>query len=227
MIERENFVELWHGDIMTDESPEQIYWPLLNDEEKKRACKFARLELKHKYIKTRGILRTILGSYLNIAPQSIILKTAKYGKPFLADVNLHFNLSHTNNMFVVAVSNTGDIGVDLELCQARKSLAGIVEKCFSVAEGLYWNSLPDELKTSMFFRFWVRKEAFVKAVGRGIALGLNYCEIDPLNQDKFLSIPDSYGLASDWKIINIPFESKSVCAVVMKNKDFNYKQTSL
>jgi 4'-phosphopantetheinyl transferase len=130
-------------------------------------------------------------------------------------------------MFALVVSNTSEIGVDLELCQDRRNLAGIVEKCFSVAESSYWNSLPDELKTRMFFRFWVRKEAFVKAVGRGIALGLNYCEIDTLNQDRFLTIPDSYGLASDWKIINIPFGGEGVCAVVMKNQDFRYKQTRL
>lgn len=227
MTEKENFVEIWHGNILIDELPEQQYWPLLSDDEKKKAEKFTRQELKQKYIKTRGILRTLLGKYLNIAPQNIIIKTSEYGKPFIANENLHFNLSHTANMFVVVVSNACDVGVDLEICRVRTNLPGIVEKCFSETESLYWNALSDELKTDMFFRFWVRKEAFVKAVGRGIALGLNYCEINPLNQNLFLSIPESYGLASDWKIVEIPIEEQSVCAVVMKNLDFRYKQTKL
>lgn len=227
MTLKDNFVEIWHGDILTDESPEQIYWPLLSDEEKKSASKYTRQELKHKYIKTRGILRTVLASYLNIAPQNVVIKIAEHGKPFLTDVNLHFNLSHTANMFVIAISNTGEIGVDLEIARARQNLSGIVKKCFSKSESLYWNALPDAQKIALFFRFWVRKEAFVKAVGRGIALGLNHCEVDPLDQNNFLSIPNSYGSPSDWKIIDIPFKEQAVCAVVMKSQDFRYKKTRL
>ena len=224
---KDNFVEIWHGDILTEEPPEQMFWALLSKEEKHSANNFTRQELKHKYIKTRGILRTILGNYLNSEPQNIIIKIAEHGKPFLADIDLYFNLSHTANMFAVAISNTGEIGIDLEIARARQNLPAIVKKCFSETEGLYWNALPDELKISMFFRFWVRKEAFVKAVGRGIALGLEHCEVDPLYQDRFLNIPGNYGLASDWKIIDIPFDDQSFCAVVMKNRNFRYKKTRL
>ncbi|MEE9337039.1 MAG: 4'-phosphopantetheinyl transferase superfamily protein, partial [Methylococcaceae bacterium] len=83
----------------------------------------------------------------------------------------------------------------------------------------------EEQKVDIFFRFWVRKEAFVKAVGRGIGLGLNQCSINPEEQDRFTSIPQDYGFAQDWKIVDVPLDSVNVCAIVTKNLKFNYTQT--
>lgn len=219
-----NFVEIWHGDILSDELSCQTYLPLLDEYEKDKASTFSNTVLQKKYIKTRAVLRKILASYLNIEPQNLIIKTSEYGKPSLDDDSVFFNLSHKDNQFVLAVSNVGDIGVDLEQCKNRDSISRLAEKFFSEVEILYWHSLSDELKINMFYRFWVRKEAFVKAVGRGIVLGLNQCVINPDNQSRFLSIPEDYGLASNWKILDVPLND-SVCAVVTKDLKFEYKQT--
>jgi 4'-phosphopantetheinyl transferase len=136
-------------------------------------------------------------------------------------------LSHTGNKFVLAVGNIGDMGIDLEKHRDRTNMPGLVEKCFSDEERIYWHALPDMQKTDMFFRFWVRKEAFVKAVGRGIALGIERCVVDPESQAFFLNIPEAYGLASDWKILDIPLKQDDICALVTKDIEFDYKQTEL
>ena len=180
-----HFVDLWHGEFLPINSKDKDYWVLLNDEERKKASTFGRQDLQQKYIKTRGIVRKILASYLNAAPQKIKIKTGEYGKPFVSNAEVFFNLSHTGNKFVIAVSNCTEVGVDIEQCKYRKSLSVLVEKCFSNTEITFWNALPEEEKTQMFFHFWVRKEAFVKAVGRGIGVGLNQCSIDPENQKKY------------------------------------------
>jgi 4'-phosphopantetheinyl transferase len=221
------FVDVWHGNILLKQSEEGYYWSLLNEGEKQKADTFTRSELQKKYVKTRGVLREILAPYLDIEPKCIDIKTGDYGKPYLANNLVNFNLSHTGNKFVLAVGNVGEMGIDLEQARDRMNMSGLVKKCFSDEESVYWHSLPEIQKTDMFFRFWVRKEAFVKAVGRGIALGLEHCNVDLESQAYFLNIPEDYGLASDWRIWDIQLKQEDVCALVTKNLEFDYKKTEL
>ncbi len=225
---KDNFVTLWHGEILPKNGENQDFFPLLNEHEKNKASTYTQQVLRQKYINTRGILRSILAHYLDCDPQQIPIETEEYGKPFIPkqfSKPIQFNLSHTGNEFVIAVSNCSEVGVDIEQCKNRKSLLGLVKKCFSDKEANYWNTLPEGQKVNMFFRFWVRKEAFVKAVGRGIGLGLNQCSINPEKQDSFTSIPQDYGFASDWKIVDVPLDGINICAIVTKNLKFNYTQT--
>jgi len=219
-----NFIDIWYGDILINEAKEKSYFLLLNEQEKQKSSTFIRPELQKKYIKTRGVLRKVLSSYLNIDPQEIKIKTTDYGKPFIDHASLFFNLSHTANKFVIVVSNTGEVGIDLEQNKPRKNLQGLVKKCFSEVEQVSWHKIADEKKTIQFYSLWVRKEAFVKAVGRGISLGLDQCVINPKNLNQFLSIPDKYGKASDWNIVDIQLNKDDVCALVIRDMEFKYKQ---
>jgi len=223
----EGFLEIWHGDILPPKPEKLDYYQFLNADEKEKASTFVRPELQKKYIKTRGVLRKVLGSYLNEKPQEIIINTGEYGKPFINESRLYFNLSHAGNKFVIAVSNCGEVGVDIEQYKNRNNLSGLVRKCFSDVEKAYWQCLSEEQKVAMFYRLWVRKEAFVKAVGRGIALGLNQCVVNPQNHTRFLNIPDEYGLSNDWKIVDVKLNKDDACAVVIKDMKFNFKQIEL
>ena len=222
-----NFVDIWHGDILIDEAKERNYYLLLNEQEKQKVATFIRPELQKKYIKTRGVLRKTLSSYLNIEPEDINIKTTDYGKPFIDHPSLFFNLSHTANKFVIVVSNISEVGIDLEQNKPRKNLQGLVKKCFSEVEQVSWLNLPDEKKTIQFYSFWVKKEAFVKAVGRGIALGLDQCVINPNNQTQFLTLPARYGKTTDWNIVDIQLNKNDICALVIKNREFKYKQIEI
>ncbi len=227
-VEKDNFVTLWHGEILPKNGDNKDFLPLLNEHEKNKASTYTRLDLRQKYINTRGVLRLILAPYLDCNPHQIPIETGEYGKPFIPEQlakSVQFNVSHTGNELVIVVSNCSEVGIDIEQCKNRKSLLGLVEKCFSDKEANYWKNLPEEQKVDIFFRFWVRKEAFVKAVGRGIGLGLNQCSINPEEQDRFTSIPQDYGFAQDWKIVDVPLDSVNVCAIVTKNLKFNYTQT--
>ncbi len=221
------FVEIFSGEMLSAESDREDYSQFLNDDDKQKAAEFLRPELAKKYIKTRGVLRKVLASYLNEQPEKLIIKTNEYGKPFVPESELFFNLSHSGNQFVIAVSNGGEIGVDLEQPKQRVNLSGLVNKCFSREERIYWESLPLKDQANMFYSFWVRKEAFVKAVGRGIALGLNQCVIDPDQHDTFLSIPATYGKANEWKIVDVPIAATYCCALVTKQMDFDFRQARI
>jgi len=221
----DSFVEVWHGDTFTEGDELQNYWNMLNKQEQKKAMTFVRPELQNKYIKTRGVLRKVLSSYLNMEPCLVQINIGEYGKPYLDEDLLYFNLSHSKNKFVIAVSNCTELGIDVEETRKRNNLFGLVEKCFSESEQLHWGSLSKQQQLVMFYRYWVRKEAFVKAVGRGIALGLDQCVLnDDLNS--FSKIPDCHGRASDWKIVDIPIDENIFCVLVCKAIEYQYKQVS-
>ncbi|MBK8816964.1 MAG: 4'-phosphopantetheinyl transferase superfamily protein [Methylococcaceae bacterium] len=131
---------------------------------------------------------------------------------------MEFNLSHTGNKIAIAVGYRCQLGIDIELCKTRSSLSALVEKCFDKVEKNYWQQLPETLKAQEFYRFWTRKEAFVKATGRGIALGLKICVINPNQPNTFLRIPAKFGLPSEWRIhdINQLNDTSIAGAVVIK-----------
>jgi 4'-phosphopantetheinyl transferase len=156
-----------------------------------------------------------LADVTNTAPEQLRIRKTEHGKPYLVDYpELAFNLSHTGNQMVVAIAKNCELGVDIEHCKPRTNLATLVDKCFAEQEKNYWLKLPQAQQPQAFYRLWVRKEAFVKATGRGIALGLNQCVINPENLNEFLSIPEEYGIAYDWLIQDIDM-GVTICGAVV------------
>ncbi len=224
---KDNFVDVWSGEFVINPPNESSDLHLLSDAEREKAAHFKQQILQQKYIQIRGSLRRVLASYLHIPPQHIPINLGPYGKPYIKGAALYFNLSHTADDFIIAVSNCTEVGIDIELCVPRKRLAALARRCFSVIEIDYWNALPKYQQQIAFFRFWVRKEAFVKAVGRGLALELNRCSINPEQQNQFTSIPANYGLATDWQVIEIPAKGAVFGAIVTKAIHFKYRSQKL
>jgi 4'-phosphopantetheinyl transferase len=119
------------------------------------------------------------------------------------------------------VANNCQLGVDIEQCKQRASLADLVKKCFSVEEAAYWQQLPEHQKHYTFYQFWTRKEAFVKATGLGISLGLSECVINPDNTQQFLRVPLHCGLATDWHSRDIDL-GQNLCAALVADKIITY-----
>ena len=89
----------------------------------------------------------------------------------------------------------------------------LVEKCFADEEICQWQALAEIEKTQGFYRVWTRKEAFVKAVGRGIALGLERCVVNPVKPDAMLRVPEGCGPAHVWCLADIDLGNDVACAV--------------
>lgn len=227
MNTEKDYVDIWQGELLLDDPHQNNSWSLLSNDEQKRAKTFKYPNLQKKYVYTRASLRKLLASYIEGKPQDLVIKTGPYGKPFLDHGSVHFNLSHTGNKLVIAISNINNIGVDLEQYKSRKNLSGLANKCFSEEELAFWHNLPEKQQIRMFYQFWVKKEAFVKAVGKGITVGLNRCVINPEKQTQFLSIPKEYGSVSNWKIINITHEENYACALVIKANTFTLRQRAI
>ena len=213
-------VEIWNGKVSAEDAHYQAYWRVLDEAEQTHAGKIKNMLLHKRYVEVHGRLRNLLAQMLNQPPEKIRIKKTEYGKPYLADYpELAFNLSHTADRLMIAVGRNCQLGVDIEICKPRVNLSGLVNKCFAEEEAAHWTQLPETQKNQAFYRFWTRKEAFVKATGHGISLGLNHCVINPENPTEFIRVPDLYGQASAWHVQDIDL-GEGICSAFVTHKEF-------
>ena len=219
-----NFVDVWYGQL-TDK-PSSLH-PILSEEERQKAESFKLPVMRQRYIAVRTELRKTLATYLDVEPAQLSFQIGAHGKPHLADDSLHFNISHTADHLIIAVSNIANIGVDIEIIKPRTGIDNLAARCFSSAELCTWHELPTKRKLEAFYRVWTKKEAFVKAVGRGIALGLEYCEMDIHTGGQLQRIPSEFGQAADWRLIELPLGNEQMAALATPNCSFNLRRMFL
>lgn len=216
-----NELALWHGKVNAEDAHYPAFWRVLDADEQAYAGKLHNPLLHKRYVEIHGRLRNLLALTLNESPEQIRIKKAEHGKPYLADYpELAFNLSHTAGLAVIAVARHCRLGVDIEICKPRHNLSGLVEKCFAEEEAAFWQQLPESQKTQAFYSFWTRKEAFVKATGYGIVLGLNRCVINPENTAAFLSVPDRCGQPAAWHALDVDL-GEGICSAIVADKPFS------
>lgn len=141
---------------------------LLHEDEIRRADQFHFDRDRRRYVATRGTLRKILAPFLECDPRTIFFDYSSAGKPSIAGSPLHFNVSHSHELAIFAVSERR-IGIDVEHVCSRNSYAGIARRYFSPEEQSLLSSVPPEERQRWFFRIWTLKEAYLKATGEGLA----------------------------------------------------------
>lgn len=214
---RSNIIQIWHSLVYAENGSDRYYWHLLDASEQARAEKLKTDLLRRRYVAAHALLRKVLAGFVNQSPEKLRIAQAEHGKPYLTDTpELAFNLSHSGDAVLIAAAWNCRLGVDMEFCKFRTSLDGLVDKCFAEEEIAYWRQLPESEKVEAFYRFWTRKEAFVKATGRGIGLGLNRCVVNPENQTEFLRVPSQYRQV-DWHALDIDL-GQGACAALVLDK---------
>jgi 4'-phosphopantetheinyl transferase len=217
---KSEIIEIWHGKVTADKVQYQANWCVLDEAEQARALKFKNTLMHLRYVEIHGRLRNLLALILNQPPDKIRIKKTEHGKPYLVDYpELAFNISHSTDRVMIAIGWMRQLGVDIEVCKQRINLSGLVDKCFAEEEAAYWAKLPETLKNLEFYRFWTRKEAFVKATGHGIALGLNRCVINPDIPSEFLRVPCLFGEASAWHVLDFNL-GEGICSALATDKKF-------
>jgi 4'-phosphopantetheinyl transferase len=149
---------------------------LLSLSEQQRARRYIFESVQRRFIAARAALRVLVGSYLDMPAGTVSFAYGPSGKPHLTaphDERLHFNLSHSNGLALFAFCATEDLGIDVEWLHEVTSAEQIVRRMFCPEEAAEWFSLPDEQRRRGFFDCWTRKEAFVKALGRGLEVPLD------------------------------------------------------
>lgn len=169
-------VQLWRVDIATVGADLAEFEATLDADERARAARFLVAGANRQFVVARSILRRLLAPHVGIPAAEIRFALGTYGKPYLAadtSGGLRFNVSHSGDMILLALSREREVGADVERIHALQSRAEIAERFFSLPEAQRIRGLPAEERERSFFHHWVRKEAFVKAVGKGIASGLS------------------------------------------------------
>ena len=130
---------------------------------------------RRQFALTRAMQRHVLSAYAaNVQPGQWQFQSSAEGRPSLAPpfdrTGLHFNIAHTEGVVAMAVCQHPRVGVDIEKI-GRASLA-VAERYFSAAEAAELRALPSDAQPRRFMRLWTLKEAYLKAIGTGLAGGL-------------------------------------------------------
>ncbi|MDD2309089.1 MAG: 4'-phosphopantetheinyl transferase superfamily protein [Desulfuromonadaceae bacterium] len=155
----------------------------VSSDEMSRADRLLAPDKKNSFIAGRGLLREILSGYLGIKAEKLHFTVGEHGKPRLLgnkadNGRLHFNLSHSGDLFLLAVGIDREVGIDVEQIRNDTPFRDIARLAFSPDEQQRLLALPDDLQRDAFFRCWTRKEACLKACGMGFALTVNRFEIN-------------------------------------------------
>lgn len=181
----------------------------LSADERARAGRFVFARDRRRYIAARGVLRVLLGRYLDLAPAAVSFRYEAGGKPALApgqSSDLDFNVSHSADVAVVAISRAGQVGVDIEAIRSLPDRDDLARGIFTDAEYAALRALPFDLRDLGFFNGWTRKEAFVKATGEGLSRSLVDFEVTltPGAAARLVHVNGDRSEAARWTIRNLP-----------------------
>lgn len=168
----------------------------------------------------RAPLCSVLAAYLGTDPNSVRLIDGEHGRPALAlphDQSLGFNWSHTGGQAVIAVGRHLTPGIDVERRRPRPRALQIAQRYFSQDESAALARLPETEREHAFLRVWTAKEAVVKALGRGLAFGLDRLSIDCSDRELVLQRLDGDDAAA-WQLHALPFGPDLTAALAWRGE---------
>jgi len=213
-------IHVWRADLNQPIAQIERLAQLLSPDEQQRAKRFYFERDRNHFIAGRGILRTILGRYLNQPPHQIQFDYSPRGKPTLATSNpnqtLGFNLSHSQGLALYALSSTLKLGIDLEYLRPMPDAEKLAQRFFTPREYTAIQTLAGDQQQLAFFNGWTRKEAYLKATGDGLAK-LSEIEVSLMPEEaaKLLSIAGDSNAASHWSLFPLIPASDYVAAVAV------------
>tara|TARA_R110002096_G_scaffold168798_12_gene340149 strand:+ start:22343 stop:23080 length:738 start_codon:yes stop_codon:yes gene_type:complete len=212
-----NQVDIWQLDL---EAPTEKWAPyaaqLLSEEDKRKINRLIQPQHRARAVAMRVQLRLLLSSYLNVAADALRFTTGRFGKPYLDQSTIMFNASDSNDKALVAIGSSPFIGVDMEFWRPLDDMPRLVERHFTNTEKLFWRTLDAEQQETVFFDLWAAKEAFIKATGRGLGLGLARCGFSLPKTNQLLECPSEFGEPSDWSCQRLTLGERVSAAVMLK-----------
>lgn len=221
-----NIVHLWG--IELDGSPQCVercaQW--LDTEEQHRARRLVREEDRQRYVLAHGGLRAVLSRYFRVDPSAVELGRDEAGKPFVTRKSrgqslITFNMSHAQGRALIAVSMGQEVGVDLERIRPGVEVEKLSERYFASSEHALIMQLTEEQRVPRFFRYWVAKEAVLKAQGIGLQ-ALHQCEIllGTEGVDAQVLVPDGSPLHNNWRVRLLSCDEGWEAAVAAQGRDW-------
>lgn len=198
----EREVQVWSIRLEAAEAQFRTVYAWLAPDEAARAQRFHFEKHRRAFVLGRAALRGLVSRYLGVAPPELTFSYGAKGKPSLADAasRLRFNASNSGELAVIAFTEGCELGVDVEHIRPVPDIEKIAERFFSAGETAELLALPEAERTRGFFNCWTRKEAYIKAVGDGFAVGLDSFRVtlQPGSAAQLLELDGSEEAARCW-----------------------------
>lgn len=196
-------IHVWHTSLTQPHPIIQKLRQTLTADELSRAKRFHFEKDRRRFIIARGVLREILSRYTTLLPDALRFAYTDYGKPFLsqpADTDLRFNVSHSGEVALYAITQRYKLGLDVEQIRPMPDATQVAERFFSEQENKVFHSISPEHKNEAFFNCWTRKEAYIKAIGEGLSHPLDSFDVTlaPGEAAKLLAVRNAPSEQSWW-----------------------------
>lgn len=174
----------------------------------------------------RSELRMLLSAILKVNPLEIKLAYGPHGKPCLAcqpaGHALHFNVSHTDSMALIAAAWDREVGVDIEALRPWEASARVAERFFSARENRDLAAIPEDDRLHAFFACWTRKEAFIKALGGGLTIPLKRfsVSVEPGEPARLLEMQSAPEAVDAWKLLDLPVPPPYIACLCAQGRDW-------
>ncbi len=222
----DNAVHIWMTSVATLKDDIPLFTSLLKYNESSQAMRFVFEKDHDRFVVSRVVLRDILSRYLPVDPEAISFINNEYGKPFVDNKdnaeNITFNLSHAGDLIVYGITKNREIGIDIEKITEMESLDDLIRQYFSETEQMYFKPLSPEKKKEAFFTCWTRKEAYIKAHGKGLSYPLDGFSVTVDPRDTVSLLHDDNDDISCWSLNEIIYSQEYAGAVAVKGHNINY-----
>lgn len=177
-------------------------YPILDSSEAQRAASISHLLAREEFVKTRALLRNVLGACTNTDPRNFTFATGMNGKPrIVGDDSLHFNVSHAAGRALIAIAPSA-VGIDIERADKSIDHLAVAAEIFSPAEYAAVENAPQPNRSEVFFTIWTRKEAYLKATGCGFSANLE--RISSIAPDREIEDASILHGADHWFAYDLP-----------------------
>lgn len=213
---------MWAIPLEIDEERQATLTELLAEDERRRAGRFLADEHRRRFIACRGRVRVILGRYLQCQAEQLRFSYSGLGKPALAEPqtsSLAFNVSHSGELALLAVGADGEaLGADVERRRDVRNMQGLAQRFFSSRESSGLFQLSDEPQREAFFRIWTRKEAILKATGKGLTFPLDRLTVSFGDDEppRLLALGDDPEEANRWTLQHLTPAPDYIAAVATR-----------
>ncbi len=176
-------VRVWRVPLLVSDEVVARYVDCLSEDERARADRFRFEADRRKFVVARGTLRHLLGERFDCAAGAIAFCYGQYGKPETSASpdgasSFHFNLSHSGEMALCALGGDRNVGIDIEKVKPIQRLDSMMDRCLVEVEKSQVAAQPEDMQSRTFLQYWTCKEAYLKAIGLGLAQSMTTVEIE-------------------------------------------------
>jgi 4'-phosphopantetheinyl transferase len=205
MLER-NRILVWFASLVADGATVGHSRMELSADERARADRFQDADVCRRFIVAHAFQRRVLAACARVEATSLCFGFDAWRKPWLLSrPEVRFNLSHSADIAILAVRMDHDVGVDIEECAQEAAIEDVAKHAFSRAECHALEALSPAARRDAFFRMWTRKEAYVKALGRGLSWPTRSFSVShlPNNEDALLTDDNDADAPRNWRVTDI------------------------